>query len=185
MKNSVLKLWLLIATPLFILTSCSSDSDEPAPGSNPAPAPADTWKLDNYNYSRNTSTQTSTTYTNGNPFTILNIDSNTNNNNGSFKTCNLVITFNTSTTGTYLVKSENSVVSNTTQKLMSIRCIVSDGLGNGATYASADSNLSATVTQENGKFVVQISEPVTLDRIMNSGLVQAPQTFAFRCEYVR
>jgi hypothetical protein len=183
MKNSILKMTLLFAATMQIVTSCSSDNGNS--NSNPNPTTEDTWKLNNYNYSRNNSTQTSTSYINGNPFTILNIDSNTNDNNDSFKTCNLVIAFNTSTTGTYLVKSENSVISNTTQKLLDIRCIVSDGLGNGASYSSIDSNLSATVTQVNGKFVVTITEPVTLNLTMNDGISQAPQTFTFRCNNVR
>lgn len=183
MKNSILKLSIFISTALFILTSCSSDNDNSNP--NPNPSTDNTWKLDNFNYSRNVSNQTSTTYVNGNPFTIINIDSNTNNDNDSFKTCNLIITFNTSTTGNYTVKSQNTVVSNTTQKLIDIRCIVSDGLGNGASYSSIDTDLSATVTQVNDKFVITISEPVTLNRTTNNGIPQAPQNLTFRCNNVR
>ncbi|WP_412476241.1 hypothetical protein [Flavobacterium sp. TBRC 19031] len=183
MKNSILSFVLLISAILFSSVSCSSDGGN----SNPPPTPnnEDTWKLDNYNFSRLTSNQTSTTYVNGNPFTILNIDSNTNNSNDPFKTCNLTIIFNTSTTGNYTIKSQTSVVSNTTQKIMDIRCIVSNGLGSGATYESIDSNLTATVTQINGKFVVLINEPITLNRTSNNGLSQAPQTFTFRCNNVR
>lgn len=183
MKNSILLFATLVSTILFVTISCSSDSEN----SNPPPTPIneDTWKLDNYNFSRFTSNQTSTTYVNGNPFTILNIDSNTNNSNDPFKTCNLTITFNTSTTGSYTIKSQTSVVTNTIQKIMSIRCIVSNGLGSGATYESIDSNKAATVTQVNGKFVVLINEPITLNLTTNNGLSQAPQTFTFRCNNVR
>ncbi|UPT69850.1 MAG: hypothetical protein M0D53_11985 [Flavobacterium sp. JAD_PAG50586_2] len=181
-KKSILKsiLYLLIGSALSI--SCSSDDGNQ---NNPPPAANEnTWTLDTNNFIRSNSTQTATTYTSGEPFTIVNVDSNFNNNQ-IFKTCNFIPTFNTHTTGTYTVKSQNTVFSNVTLKTMYIKCFVSNGLGNGAMYESMDSDLTATVTQVDGKSVVTITEPVTLTRTYNDNFPQAPQTFTLTCNKVR
>jgi hypothetical protein len=59
---------------------------------------------------------------------------------------------------------------------MDIKRILSNGMGNGATYASIDSNIKATVPV-NGKVVVLINEPITLSLEANDGLSLATQTF--------
>lgn len=185
MKNSSLKSAFAFALISFLSISCSSSDDD---GNQPAPTPTpvteNSWSLDSNNYVRSNSTQTSTTYTSGEPFTIVNVDSNFNN-NVIFKTCNFIPTFNTSTVGTYTIKSQNTVFSNVTLKTMYIRCYVSNAAGSGAMYESIDSNLTATVTQVEGKFVVTITEPVTLTRILNDNFPQAPQTFTLKCNKVR
>lgn len=181
-KKAILKTIFILLITSAVSISCSSGDDGGT--NNPQPANENTWTLDTNNFVRSNSTQTLTTYTSGEPFTIVNVDSNFNNNQ-VFKTCNFVPTFNTSTTGTYTVKSQSTVFSNVTQKTMYIKCLVSNGLGNGAMYESIDSNLSAIVTQVDGKFVVSITEPITLTRIYNDGFVQAPQTFTLTCNKVR
>ena len=182
MKNSFLKsLFILLIISTFC-TACSSSDD----GDNTPPPSANenTWTLDDNNYIRSNSTQNSTTYTSGEPFTIINVDSNFNN-NLVFKTCNFVPTFNTSTVGTYTVKSQATVFSDVTQKTMYIRCFVSNGSGGGAMYETTNSNVNATVTQVEGKFVVTITEPVTITRIYADNFPQAPQTFLLKCNKVR
>lgn len=183
MKNPVIKPVLIALAVLFSLTSCGgSDDDNPNAGT---PGIEDTWKLDNYSYARDVSTQTASSYGNGNPFTVVNIGSRINNANGAFKQCNLMITFNTSTVGNYTLSSRNTLIGNSTQKLMHIKCTVTDAQANAVVYESADSSLPATVTQSNGKFVVQVNGPVPLTQTQNNGFPQAPQTFQFSCNNVR
>lgn len=86
----------------MLLTGCSKDDPEPQ---NPVTS-ENSWKLNIYNYSRRTSTQTSTTFTNGDPFTIVYTDSNIATANNPFTNCSLIMTFNTSTTGEYVIKSQ-------------------------------------------------------------------------------
>lgn len=183
MTNSILKSFFILLIITSITTACSSSDD--SGGTTPPPsANENTWTLDNNNYIRSASTQTSTTYTSGEPFTILNVDSNFNN-NAVFKTCNFIPTFNTSTVGIYTIKSQATVFSDVTQKTMYIKCMVSNGSGGGAMYESLDSNVNATVTQVDGKFVVTITEPVTISRIYVDNFPQAPQTFTLKCNKVR
>lgn len=185
MRNSNLKNILILFTIGIFASSCSSSNDDDS-GSFPLPEPSteNIWSLDNNSFIRSNSTQTSTTYTSGEPFTIINADSNFNN-NPVFKTCNFVTTFNTSTVGTYIVKSQTTTFQDVSQKTLYIRCFVTNGLGSGAMYESIDSNLPATITNANGNFLISIEQPITLTRILNDGFEQAPQTFTLICNKVR
>lgn len=183
MKKSIFNsIMILLSAILF--ASCSSDSNN---DSTPTPSPSadNTWKMDDYNFSRRASIQTSTTYTNGKPFTQVNVDSNINNSNNNFKTCNVVFWFNTSLAGTYSVKSENTLVSFDELNYMAISCSVSDGAGHGAIYKSVDSDITATVTKVDGKFVVTVPNAITLTKILDDGLPNAPTTMTFKSNKVR
>ncbi len=177
----IINLSFLFFIVLLQLVSCSKDDPMPQNSSNTQ----NTWKLDSYAYSRSRSVQTSVTWTGGQPYTIVNIDSEAALNNNLFVVCNFVITFNTSATGTYIVKSINTVASDVTAKTMSIQCNVTNGSGSGAIYESVDSNTTATVKQVDSKFVVSITTPVTLTRTLNDGLAQAPQNILLSCNEVR
>lgn len=169
---------------LFLLHSCSSDGGN---SNTPTPLPAteNSWKMNDYNFSRRASIQTSTTYTNGRPFTQVNVDSNISNSNNTFKSCNVIFWFNTSLTGVYSVKSENTVVSFDALNYMTISCFVSDGAGHGAMYKSIDSDNSATVTKVNDKFVVTVPNAITLTKTLDDGLVNAPATMTFKSNKVQ
>jgi hypothetical protein len=97
----------------------------------------------------------------------------------------LVISFNTSTIGEYTIKSQATALSDTKLKNMYIQCTFGSGAGTGAIYQSIDSNLTASVTQVNGKYVITIPASITLALTLNDGLVQAPQNFSFSCNGVR
>ena len=171
----------------FVIVTISSCSDDSSDFIIPVPEPIteDTWKLNDYNFWRASSVQTSTTYINGDPFTQVNIDSNISNDNASFKTCNLILWFNTSTEGNYTSKSVNTLVSMTTQKFMNIKCLVTNAAGSGATYESTDTNNTIVVTKVDNKFIVTASEPITLTKTYDDGLPNAPSTIIFKCDKVR
>jgi len=165
----------------MLLSGCSKD--DPAP-QNPVTS-ENSWKLNTYNYSRRTSTQTSTTFTNGDPFTIVYTDSNIATANNPFTNCSLIMTFNTSTTGEYGIKSQTTTFSDTKLKYMHVKCIVLSGVGTAAWYESTDGNLKASVTQVDGKYVVTIPSGTTLVRTYNDGLTQAPDNFVLLADRVR
>jgi len=166
---------------VMLQTACSKD--DPAP-QNPVTS-ENSWKLDTYNYSRRTSTQTSTTFTNGDPFTIVYTDSNIATANNPFTNCSLIMTFNTSTTGEYVIKSQTTTLSDTKLKYMHVKCIVLSGAGTAAWYESTDGNLKASVTQVDGKYVVTIPTGTELTRTYNDGLTQAPNNFVLLADRVR
>jgi hypothetical protein len=184
MKNTILKLTLPLLLFTIFTTSCSnSDDDNLIPV--PTPINEDNWKLNDFIYSRTSSTQTSSNYTNGNPFTIINIQSNINQSNTPFIASNLQISFNTSTTGNYTIKSENTTVTDDDLKYMDIQCVVINGSGNTAIYKSIDTNKTATVSQIEGKYVINVPETISLTRTSNNGFNEAPDTFVFKCNKVR
>lgn len=166
---------------LILLVSCSKDDPTPQ---NPSTS-ENSWKLDAYKYGRRTSTQTSTLFTNGDPYTVVYIDSNIATANNPFTNCSLILTFNTSTTGDYVIKSQSTTLSNSASKYMHIRCIVLSSVGTAATYDSTDGNLIASVTQVDGKYVVTISTSTSLTQTLNDGLVQAPNSFVLTADKVR
>lgn len=170
---------LLLGLPLL---SCSSSDDGGGTPIIPTPQPVseNVWSLDNYSFTKRISAQNGSSYGNGNPFLHINVDSNVMPANGKFKTCSLNIIFNTNTEGTYLVKSQNTTVSNTAEKYLQISCTVTDMNGNGAIYDSVDTTIPATVTLVNGKFVVTINQDVTLNKVLDDDL-DAPQTVTFKC----
>ena len=167
------KLLLLLLTAATI-TSCSKNKSDDAP--TPAPGTDNTWKLNDFNFSRNISSQNSTTYTNGSPFTQVNIDSKIATSNVNFKTCNIIFWFNTSTEGTYSMKSKNTVASSATVRNMNVTCIVSNAAGAGAIYESGDTNIPVTVTKVNNKFVITATAPITISKTLDDGLQNAPAT---------
>ena len=173
---------ILFFLALFALSVSCSTSDNDGNG-NPS-QDENTWKLGSTTFLRDDSLQILTNYVSGEPFTIVNVDSNFNN-NLVYKICNFIATFNTSTTGAYSVKSEDALFSDLNAKTLLVECIIGDGLGNTAKYESVDSNLAATVTQQNGEFLVTITEPITLTRVYNNGLSEAPETFTLKCNKVR
>lgn len=175
-------IFALALSVIIIITSCSNNDDS---STMPVEMLSNKWQLNDYKYSRNFSSQISTTYVSGEPFTAVSIDSNISNENGLFKSCNLVLTFNTSTTGYYTVKSLNSLVSDVLLKNLSVRCIVTDVAGHGAVYESVDSNVTAIVAFADGKFVISIPQAITLTRLINDDLVNAPETFSFKCNEVQ
>ena len=184
MKNLFSILALTISL-LFLKTSCSSTANpEPNnPVPDPVPMPADNnWKLDNYIYSRRDSNQTTSVQGN---FTIVSIESNVATANNPYTNCNLNITFNTSTIGSYLVKAQNTLVANSTLKYMHIRCLIASGNGTGAIYDSIDSNVSATISIVDGKFVVVIPSGVILNRVLNEGMTNPPASFTLVAQKVR
>lgn len=183
MKNSILKSTLLLFT-LITLSSCSNN-DDASNSPSPQPINENKWKLNDYNFARSVSSQTSTTYTNGNPFIQVNVDSVISNDNGTFKTCNVVFWFNTSTEGNYTAKSTNTLVSATTLKYMNIKCIVSNAAGAGAIYESIDTDIGVIVTKVENKFVITTNEPITLNKTFDDGLPNAPVTINFTCDNVR
>lgn len=174
---------LCATAAILLLHSCSSDGGN---SNTPTPLPSteNSWKMNDYNFSRRASIQTSTTYTNGRPFTQVNVDSNISNSNNNFKSCNVIFWFNTSLTGVYSVKSENTVVSFDNLNYMTISCFVSDGAGHGAMYKSIDSDITATVTKVNDKFVVTVPTGITLTKTLDDGLVNAPVTMTFKSNKV-
>ena len=180
MKPTIILSFLLVAFQLQ-LTSCSKDNPKPQ---NPS-STENTWKLDSYSYARKISTQLSEKFTNGDAYTIVSIDSNIATENTPFVNCNLVISFNTSTTGDYTIKSPVTALSNTKLKNMYIQCTIGSGAGTGAIYQSVDSNLTASVTQVGGKYVINIPSSITLTRTLNDGLAQAPLNFLLNCNGVR
>ena len=179
MKNSILKSALVFFI-MVIVSSCGGSDDN-----TQQPINENTWKLNDYNFARSTSTQTATTYTNGNPFTQVNVDSTISESNGSFKTCNVVFWFNTSTEGTYMAKSATTLSSFSTLKYMNIKCIVTNAAGLGASYESIDTDVSIIVTKVNNKFVITASQPLTLTKTYDNGLPNAPTTINFKCDNVR
>lgn len=183
MKKSIFNSGIILLSAI-LCASCSSDSSNDTP-STPLPSTENTWKMNDYNFSRRASIQTSTTYTNGNPFTQVNVDSNINNANNNFKTCNVVFWFNTSLEGVYSVKSENTVASFDELNYMVISCSVSDGAGRGAIYKSIDSDITATVTKADGKFLVTVPNAITLTKTLDDGLPNAPTTMTFKSNKVR
>jgi hypothetical protein len=180
MKSTIILSFLFLAF-LLQLTSCSKDDPK---SQNPSTT-ENTWKLDSYNYTRRISTQLSETFTNGDAYIIVNIDSNIATENTPFVNCNLVISFNTSTIGDYTIKSQVTALSNTKLKNMYIQCTIGSGAGTGAIYQSVDSNLTASVTHINGKYVITIPSNITLTRTFNDGLAQAPLNFLLSCNEVR
>ena len=181
MKKTILKIAFFILS-IAPLSSCSSSDDGTQ---NPDPDPINnenTWKLDMYNYSRRVSMQT---YVTSGNFTVVNIDSNVSTANAPYTNCNLIITFNTNATGNYTVKTQNTMFTNGTLNYMHIRCQIASGNGTGAVYDSSDSNVTATVTQVNGKFVVNIPNNVVLTRTSNDGMVNPPNTFNLTAQKVR
>ncbi len=168
---------------IFLMLQVSCSKDAPAP-QNPSTS-ENSWKLDAYKYGRRTSTQTGAIFTNGDPFTVVYIDSNIATANNPFTNCSLILTFNTSTTGDYIIKSQTTTLSNSTLKYMHIRCIVLNGVGTAATYDSTDGNLTASVMQVGGKYVVTISTSTSLTQTLNDGLVEAPNSFVLTADKVR
>lgn len=186
MKNSILK--SVLAIVLFTAISSCTNSSRNDGGSFPLPiiAAENTWSLNAYNFSRNNSTQSSVTYTNGNPFTQVNIDSNISGVNDSFKTCNVIFSFNTSTEGTYIAKSINTVASFTTLKYIRIQCLVSNTAGVGAIYESIDSNTAVIVTKINNKFIINTTEPISMVKTSSdNNLPNAPATMIFKCNNIQ
>jgi len=180
-KNSISKLALLLFA-IVTIPSCSS-SDDATPAPFPLPIITENvWKLDNYNYARRVSIQT---YSSLGNFTIVNIDSNVATANSPYTNCNLVITFNTSSIGDYTVKTQNTMFTNATLKYMHIRCQIASGNGTGAVYDSVDSNVTATITRVNGKFVVNIPNNVILTRSSNDGMVNPPANFTLTAQKVQ
>lgn len=182
MKKSIFNSGIMLLSAILFI-SCSSDSNDSTP--TPSPSTENTWKMNDFNFLRRVSIQTSTTYTNGKPFTQVNVDSNINNSNNNFKTCNVIFWFNTSLVGTYSVKSENTLVNFVELNYMTISCSVSDGAGHGAMYKSIDSDITATVTKVDGKFVVTVPNAVTLTKTLDDGLPNAPTTMTFKSNKVR
>jgi hypothetical protein len=175
MKNTICICFLLISV-IILITSCSNDDSS----TMPVEMLSNRWQLDDYNFS----SQISTTYVSGEPFTAVSIDSNISNENGLFKSCNLVLTFNTSTTGYYTVKSLNSLVSDVLLKNLSVRCIVTDVAGHGAVYESVDSNVTAVVAFADGKFVISIPQAIAMTLLINNDLANAPESMTFKCNEV-
>ncbi|WP_298222577.1 hypothetical protein [Flavobacterium sp.] len=141
--------------------------------------------MNEYNFSRRVSTQTSTTYTNGKPFTQVIVDSNITNNNNNFKACSLDFWFNTSLVGTYTAKSKNTLVNYDELNYMNISCTVTDAAGKGAIYESIDSNTTVSITKADGKFIMNAPDGITLTKVFDDGLENAPTTMTFKCEKVR
>ena len=183
MKNSIFQSALILFSTVTII-SCNKDNSKDA---SPLPQPIieNNWKLNEYNFSRSTSYQNSTTYTNGNPFTQVNVDSKISNDNGSFKTCNVVFWFNTSTDGIYKAKSVDTMLNSVKLKYMNIKCMVSNAAGAGAIYESVNTNIAVTVKKVNNKFVITASEPITLNKTLDDGLVNAPTSMTFTCDNLR
>jgi hypothetical protein len=68
---------------------------------------------------------------------------------------------------------------------MDIQCVVINGSGNTAIYKSIDTNKTATVSQIEGKYVINVPETISLTRTSNNGFNEAPDTFVFKCNKVR
>jgi hypothetical protein len=179
MKKSIYQSFLiLIAATTFL--ACKKDKDE-----TPAANTENTWKLSSYAFSRNFSTQTNTTYTGGQPFTMVNVDSKIADENGSFKYCNLVFWFNTSTVGDYTISSVDTLVNNVDSKYVQIKCTVSNVAGLGAVYESSHTATNLVIAQDGTQFVITANNSVSLTKTLNDGLPDAPTTVTFGCNKVR
>lgn len=141
------------------------------------------WKLNDFEYSKDSSTQISLG-SNESPFTVINIKSNIESDNGLFLACNLQITFNTSMTGSYIIKSGLTTVTNDKLNYMDVRCtfFTKDGA---IIYDSIDTNITGTVIQIDDKYVVSILNKVKLVRVLNNDVIQGPETFSLICNKVR
>jgi hypothetical protein len=179
MKKSIYQTFLILITATTLI-ACKKDKEE-----TPVANTDNTWKLNNYNFSRNFSSQINTTYTGGQPFTMVNVDSKIADENGSFKYCNLVFWFNTSTSGDYTISSADTLVSNVDSKYVQIKCTVSNVAGVGAIYESSHTNTSLSIAMEGTQFVVTSKNAVTLTKTLNDGLPDAPATVSFESTKVR
>ncbi|MEJ7646071.1 MAG: hypothetical protein WKF87_15865 [Chryseolinea sp.] len=95
------------------------------------------------------------------------------------------MTFNTSTTGEYVIQSQTTALSNSELKYMHVKCIVLSGAGTAAWYESTDGHLKASVAQVDGKYVVTVPTGTELTRTYNDGLTQAPDNFVLLADRVR
>lgn len=68
---------------------------------------------------------------------------------------------------------------------MHVRCIVMSSVGTGATYDSMDGDLTALVTQVDGKYLVTIFSGTSLTRTANDGLTESPDSFILTADKVR
>lgn len=179
MKKSIYHSFLiLIAATTFL--ACKKDKEE-----TPVANTDNTWKLSSYAFSRNFSTQTNTTYTGGQPFTMVNVDSKIADENGSFKYCNLVFWFNTSTSGDYTISNTDTLVNNVDSKYVQIKCTVSNVAGVGAVYESSHTSTALSIALDGTQFVVTSKNAVTLTKTFDDGLPDAPVTISFECTKVR
>lgn len=183
MKKFIFNSAVTVVT-MLLLISCSSDSSSDD-NNTPTPSTENSWRLNNYNFSRRISTQVLSSYTDSKPFTLIQVQSTVTTNNNNFKFCSIDFVYNTHQTGTYLVKSENTVVVDHLLPYMSIKCTVTDTAGKGAIYSSNDSALNATVTKVGDQFVIDVPESITMTKTFDDGLENAPATMNFKCQKVR
>ncbi len=136
MKTKTLPSTCIILLVTIFSSSCNKSNED----ENKIPIPnilgENNWILDKYVYSRSNSVQENTSYTNGKPFTIISIESNITSDNGAYLASNLQVSFNTSTEGNYIIKSENTTVKDDQLKYLDIQCLIINEDGSNAIYKS-------------------------------------------------
>ncbi len=185
MKTKTFPTICIILLVTIFSSSCNKSNDDENNFPSPSILAKNNWLLGEYVYSRSNSVQVDGSYTNGKPFTIINMESNITSDNGAFLASNLQISFNTSTVGDYIIKSESTTVTEDQLKYLDIQCEIINEAGNSALYKSQDTNKLAKVSLVNGKLVVNIPEQIILVLSSNNGLSHPPESFLFMCNKVR
>ncbi len=163
-------------------TNSTTDSSLPPP---PA-STSNTWKMNAYNYTRGTS---SGGYYN-NVTSLVISTSGFSNAHAAFSGSSISFVFWGNAIGTYTIQSFSTVgqanATNPSLKYISISSNVGTEFANTTKYDSQDSNATAEVSLENGKYHVTISKPIVLTKgvSVGTGVPNAPATFTFTCDDV-
>ncbi len=174
---------------IFLSSCCKSDNDDS--NNNPSVSNSNTWKMGTYNYKRGTSAN------NGSPNPINDISvvvvgtAGSESTNGLYAGSSITFTFFGGQTGTYVIKSFETVgmahVNNPSLKYISARVGVGSQSPNTNLYLTQDSDVTANVTIVDGKYHITISNPSVLTKsniITGTGIPNAPNTFDFTCNDV-
>lgn len=183
MKKSILQLSLLLFTVIAIL-SCSKSSDDDGITPNPTPISKGTFTLGTYNYENGGSDgKINAIFSSGSnkPYALGIFNSKGKGNSPYY--LRFDVNFNTHATGTYLIKTQNTLANNENEKFMNISVTLTDGNTIGTVYKCADTNLTATVTLVDGKYTVTILNNVILTKAAG-GAANLPSSYTFNCNGV-
>lgn len=183
---------ILLTLIIFGVVSCNKKKESPPPTSSTTSSPApiittsNTWKMNTYTYVQGTS---SSGYYNGVSSIVIST-SGFSNANGAFSGSSISFVFWGNAVGTYTIQSFSTVgqaySTNPSLKYISISSNVGTEFPNTTKYDSQDSNLTAEVSLENGKYHITISNPIVLTKgvSVGTGVPNAPSTFTFTCDNV-
>jgi hypothetical protein len=176
MQNLKAISWFVV----FLFFSCSKDNENAAPQSRTE----NTWTISGHTYKQaGPITQLKDMYaSNSKPFTGVKITTVMPSSNGLFSGVNFI--FNTHQAGTYTIKSQKTMISDLNAKYMFIEVINGNLQNQGVGYESVDGNTTAKVDIVNGNFVITVSEPAAMTRVLDTGLNAATST-TFTCAKVR